>query len=65
MFYSTYCRLLVLTTDSNFEVVKASWGMINHKARYSRGARAARHEFYRQMLALHHRDQELLRRAQL
>ncbi|MBV1702881.1 MAG: hypothetical protein KGQ46_13790 [Hyphomicrobiales bacterium] len=59
--YGTYCRLNLNVSVSARAVIRASAQLIKVEARFARTTRAARHNFYRQMLDYHRGAQEMVR----
>lgn len=57
--YGTYQRLSITVADSWRTVVRAAARKLAPHARRDPAQRAARHRFYRQMLAYHRRAQEI------
>lgn len=58
--YGTYLRLGVTVGDGWRAVVRAAARKIAPHARHEPSQRAARHRFYREMLAYHRRAQEIV-----
>jgi hypothetical protein len=63
--YGTYLRLDITVHDGWRTVVRAAASKLKPRARADPKHRAARHRFYRQMLAYHLQAQELVRHWRL
>jgi hypothetical protein len=65
MYTATYERLGVTVFATDREVIKAASRKLKPEARFDRKQRAARHLFYREILACHRAARELVIRFRL
>ena len=65
MYFGTYERLGMTVWASNREVIKTASRKLKPEARFARRHRAARHVFYREMLAYHRAPRELCIKSRL
>lgn len=65
MAFSTFLRLHCHASETDISVIRKARKKIAKHARRNRKFRQARHEFFREMLATHHRIQQQLRQMRL